>query len=252
MPKPIALQLYTVRDAAAKDFEGTLRRVAEIGYVGVEGGLDLFADAQRGQFIKDLGLQLPGIHCGLPFDEQKQQSMAHMAEQGCHYVTLSLSPNNFQSVDAIKAVAEKLNEADEVARKYGLTFCYHNHWWEYENRFDGRTAHEVLRDYLAPTVNFELDVYWAQTGGGDPVAEVKALGSRAPLLHIKDGPAVAKQPMTAVGEGIVDIPGVIQASEAYAKWLIVELDYCATDMLEAVEKSYAYLVGKGLAHGNKG
>ncbi|GCE09970.1 sugar phosphate isomerase/epimerase family protein [Dictyobacter aurantiacus] len=255
MPKPIALQLYTVRRQVANDFQGVLRRVADIGYVGVEGGLDFFSDEQsaRLHLIHELGLQIPSVGIGkLPIDEAGQRHLERAAQAGCKYVMVSQFADDFKSVDGVKAVAERLNAADEIIRRAGLTLCYHNHWWEFENRFDGKSAHEVLRGYVAPTVSFELDVYWAQTGGVDPVTEVRALGSRAPLLHIKDGPAVQGQPMTAVGEGKVDIAGVIQAAQNSAQWLIIELDECATDMLEAVEKSYTYLISKGLAQGNKG
>jgi len=70
------------------------------------------------------------------------------------------------------------------------------------------------------------------------------------LLHIKDGPCVKNQPMTAVGAGKVDIAGVAQASAKTAEWMIVELDSCATDMLTAVKESHDYLVTKGFARGN--
>ena len=252
--KPIALQLYTVRHESVNDFQGVLRRVADIGYVGVEGGLDFFADEQKDrlQFIRDLGLQLPSCGVRLPIDEQSRQRMERAAEGGCKYVMLSISPDQFQSIESVKAVAGRLNEAAAIISRAGLTLCYHNHWWEFENQFGGRSAHELLREYTEPTVSFELDVYWAKAGGADPVTEVKKLGARAPLLHIKDGPAVKDLPMTAVGEGTVDIAGVVEASQDHAKWLIVELDECATDMLEAVEKSYTYLITKGLAYGNKG
>lgn len=253
--KPIALQLYTVRRETVNDFQGVLRRIADIGYVGVEGGLDFFADEQRDrlQFIRDLGLQLPSVGLGkLPIEASRERLMDRAAQAGCAYVMLSLPASEFQSLDHLKAVAQRLNEADEIVRRCGLTLCYHNHWWEFESRFDGRSAYEVLAEHVAPTVNFELDMYWALTGGGDPKTEVTRLGSRVPLLHVKDGPAVKGQPMTAAGEGTVDIAGVIQASQDHAKWLIVELDECATDMLEAVEKSYTYLVKRGLARGNKG
>jgi sugar phosphate isomerase/epimerase len=109
-----------------------------------------------------------------------------------------------------------------------------------------------MLDYLDKSVLFELDVYWVTTAGANPAAIVKELGQRAPLLHIKDGPCVKGQPMTAVGDGKVDVAAVAQASAATAKWMIVELDSCATDMLAAVKKSYGYLVGKGFARGNKG
>jgi sugar phosphate isomerase/epimerase len=253
--KPIALQLYTVRREIANDFQGVLRRIADIGYVGVEGGLNFFADEQKDrlQIIKDLGLQLPSAGLGkLPLDESIQHLMERAVQAGCKYVMLSLPASKFQSIESIKAAAQSLNDADKVVRRFGLTLCYHNHWWEFESRFDGRSAYDILREDVAPTVSFEVDMYWVQTGGGDPLAEVKELEARAPLLHVKDGPTVKGQPMTAVGEGIVDIAGIIQASQDHANWLIVELDECATDMLEAVEKSYTYLVQKGLAHGNKG
>jgi len=71
------------------------------------------------------------------------------------------------------------------------------------------------------------------------------------MLHIKDGPAVVSEPHVAAGEGVMDIPGVVQAAKGTAEWLIVELDYCATDMLEAVQKSYRYLVGRNLARGKE-
>ena len=80
---------------------------------------------------------------------------------------------------------------------------------------------------------------------------VRRLGSRAPLLHIKDGPCEMEAPMTALGEGVVDLPSVIAAGAGSTEWLVVELDRCATDLTEAVRKSYQYLIGKELARGNK-
>ena len=78
---------------------------------------------------------------------------------------------------------------------------------------------------------------------------VEELGERAPLLHIKDGPCAAEKDMQAIGEGKMDFPPIIEASHGTCDWLIVELDRCETDMMEAVEKSYQYLVGNELARG---
>jgi sugar phosphate isomerase/epimerase len=70
---------------------------------------------------------------------------------------------------------------------------------------------------------------------------IKELGARVPLLHIKDGPADSREAnMVAVGEGVMDVAGIVAAGKS-AEWLIVELDRCATDMLEAVRKSYPNL-----------
>jgi sugar phosphate isomerase/epimerase len=78
---------------------------------------------------------------------------------------------------------------------------------------------------------------------------VGRLGKRAPLLHIKDGPCVRGEPMVAVGDGTMDFSRIVEAGAGSTEWMIVELDACATDMVEAVEKSYHYLVRNGLAHG---
>jgi sugar phosphate isomerase/epimerase len=137
-----------------------------------------------------------------------------------------------------------------VAKAHGLELGYHNHWFEYE-LLDNRIATDVMLEHLDPDVFLEVDVYWVQTAGQSPVDVVRRLGPRAPLLHIKDGPCQIDVPMTALGEGVVDIPSVVAAGAGSVEWLIVELDRCATDMMEAVRKSYQYLSGKGLAHGTK-
>jgi len=250
MTAPIALQLYSVRNALAEDFDGTLDKVAAMGYAGVEVGAEtanrLPASAQR---LKDLGLTVCGVHTKVPLAEAAFDVLAAMTAFGCRHVVCAWLPiETFQTVDGIRQAAGMLNEASGVARAHGLSLSYHNHWWEFLP-VEGRLAHERLRDDLTPEVLFELDVYWAQTGGADPAAVVRQLGPRAPLLHLKDGPAKQKMPMTALGEGVVDIPGVVAASAGRAEWLIVELDECATDMLTAVERSYKYLVDRGLGHG---
>jgi sugar phosphate isomerase/epimerase len=106
-----------------------------------------------------------------------------------------------------------------------------------------------MLQHLNPAIFFEVDTYWVKTAGCNPADIVKEYGKRAPLLHIKDGPAVQKQPMTAVGDGVMDFAGIVQAAANNVQWLVVELDECATDMMQAVEKSVKYLVQKGLGRG---
>jgi sugar phosphate isomerase/epimerase len=114
---------------------------------------------------------------------------------------------------------------------------------------DDRPALLHLFEQLAPEVVAEVDVYWAQVGGSDPADIVAALGARVALLHVKDGPAdEPPSPMVAVGDGVVDVPGVLAAAPT-ASWHVVELDRCATDMFQAVERSYDYLVGGGYSSG---
>jgi len=252
MTTPIALQLYTLRDRLEQDYEGTIRKVADLGYLGVETA-NMFGDspASAAKLFGELGLTVTSAHSMLPLGDEKQEVLDTLGALNCKRLILPWQPTElFQSVDGIKKVCDSLNEASTVAKAHGIQVGYHNHWFEY-GQVEDRIAADVMLEHLALDVFLEVDVYWVQTAGQSPAEVVRRLGSRAPLLHIKDGPCQIEAPMTALGEGVVDTPGVIAAGAGSTEWLIVELDHCATDMLEAVEKSYQYLIGKGLARGNK-
>ncbi len=248
MTKPIAVQLYSVRDALAQDFESVIKKVAAAGYQGVEpyGGLDAKKVAE---WCKTLGLQIPSTHSDLPLGDKREAVLASAKTLGVKYLICPhISADEFKTVEGAIAVCNRLNEANKIARDAGLTFGYHNHWFEFEPISGmGTYPNKVMSEYLDPTVCFEIDTYWAQVGGQDPIAVIKELGARAPLLHIKDGPADNKNSdMVAVGEGAMDINGILDAGKS-AEWLIVELDRCGTDMVTAVEKSYTNL--EALARG---
>jgi sugar phosphate isomerase/epimerase len=252
MATPIALQLYTLRERMAQDFEGTIREVADMGFVGVETA-NMFGEspASAGRLFEELGLTVMGAHSPLPLGDEKQQVIDTMGALNCKRVIVAWQPpEKYKSLDGIKSICDNLNEGAAAARTHGLQVGYHNHWFEYLP-VENRIPVDVMREHLDPDVFFEVDVYWVQTAGQDPVQVVRRLGSRAPLLHIKDGPCEMEAPMTALGEGVVDLPGVIAAGAGSTEWLVVELDRCATDLTEAVRKSYGYLVGKELARGNK-
>ncbi len=253
MTTPIALQLYTIRDLLAQDFEGTIRKVSDMGYIGVETA-DMFggSPASAAKLFRELGLTVTSAHGALPLGDQKQQMIDTMSALHCERLIVAWQPpEKYKSLDGIKNICDSLNEGAAVAKAHGLQLGYHNHWFEYE-RLENRIPIDVMLEHLDSDVFLEVDVYWVQTGGQNPVEVVRRLGSRAPLLHVKDGPCQIEAPMTALGEGVVDIPGVVAAGAGSVEWLIVELDHCATDIMEAVRKSYQYLIGKGLARGNKG
>jgi sugar phosphate isomerase/epimerase len=249
MTAPIALQLYTLRDSLARDFEGVVRKVAELGYEGVEtAGFNGTTPQSAANLFHDLGLQVCSAHGALPLGDRQNEVLDLISLLNCRNLVCAYFPaEEFETRDRIKRVCDQLNQADEVARANGLTFFYHNHWWEYRHRIDNRPAYQIMLEHLSPTVRLEIDTYWVKTGGKDPAAILRELGTRASLLHIKDGSTDESQPMVAVGEGIMDWPSVM--AESKAEWLIVELDRCATDMMEAVGKSYEYLISKGYARG---
>jgi sugar phosphate isomerase/epimerase len=248
--RPIALQLYSVREAAATDFPAVLKRVAKIGYKGVEfAGLQGHEPHEVRKMVDDLGLQVASAHGGLPTKENASQIIGECMALGVkRLVTGPGGP--IDTMDRIFACADKLNAGIELLRGSGITLGLHNHWAEFQE-VEGRLPEDVLLDRV-PELFAQLDVYWITVGGPDPVKTVARLRERTPLLHIKDGPVDPPQPHTAVGKGKLDMPAIIAAADkALLEWLIVELDSCATDMWEAVEDSYRYMVGKGLAAGNK-
>jgi sugar phosphate isomerase/epimerase len=250
MTAPIALQLYTLREDAQKDFAAMVRRVAQMGYVGVEpAGFPGTTAEEAGRLFKELGLEVPGAHMPMPLGEHREEILSAMRDIDCSRLISGQGPDAFSSVEQIKRTCALFNEAAAVARSKGLVFGIHNHWWEY-TPVEGVMPYQVMLELLDSDIFFEVDTYWVQTAGADVVAVLEELGERAPLLHIKDGPAEKSQPMTAVGSGVMDFPKILEAAGAIPQWLIVEQDRTAGDMVADVQGSYDYLVGSGLARGN--
>ena len=250
--KPVALQLYSLREALAEDFEGIVRQVADMGYAGVEpyGGMPAGLEYSAALF-KELDLQVPNSHVAFPDEENAEAVLAIAEAYGLERVCVAYLPaSEFETVDAIKRTCEKLNRAGQFAADNGLQLGYHNHWWEYK-QLNGTATLDLILAELDEGVFLELDTYWAQVGGLDAIEVLKQMGARAPLIHLKDGLLDAQGDMTALGGGKMDVPGIVAASAETADWHIVELDRCATDMLEAVRDSYTYLTANGLARGKK-
>jgi sugar phosphate isomerase/epimerase len=251
MAKPVALQLYSVRDYCKDDFCGTLKKVAEIGYKGVEfAGLYGHSAEEVAGWVKDLGLEVASSHVAFPTKENVNQLVDELKTLGSKYLITGFGPDDFKTVDQCKRVAERFEEAAALLKGTGITLGAHNHWWEFLP-VDGQIPHDILMEG-APSIVAELDVYWTAYAKADPAKVVAAKKSRIPLLHIKDGTLEEGKPHTAVGAGVLDMPAIIGAADPNVlEWLIVELDSCETDMMEAVEQSYRYLTSSGLGFGNK-
>ena len=249
MSQPLGVQLYTVRDALASDFQGTIEKIAAMGYAGVEtAGMYGDSPASAVSLFQRLGLRVSSAHSGLPLGDKKNEVLDTIATLGTtNLVCPYIPPDEFKNIDSIKAVCDRLNEGNAVAHDAGLTLLYHNHAWEYEP-VDGKLPYQLMLEWLDPSIDFEVDAYWVKVGGQDPIAVLNEMGSRARLLHVKDGSASKEDPMTAVGQGSLDYPAIIAAASS-AEWMLVELDRCATDMMTAVQESAQYLIEKGLAHG---
>ncbi|MCS7060329.1 MAG: sugar phosphate isomerase/epimerase [Anaerolineae bacterium] len=250
-PFPISVQLYSVREAAAKDFPAVLKRIADIGYTGVEfAGFHGHTPKALRQIIDDLGLKVSSNHGEMPTKENVNAIIDTANTLGYTRHVAGFGPDRFTTKAETLKCAEIAQNAAELLKGSGVTFGLHNHWWEFDKRFDGQYPHEILMA-AAPDCFAQIDTYWVKVGGADPAAILRQYGARAPLLHIKDGPGVKEQSMTAVGAGIMDWPAILSAAADTTEWLIVELDVCDTDMFEALAESYHYLVHNGFARGRK-
>lgn len=245
MAIPIGIQLYSVRDQLSKDYAGTIRAIAKMGYKYVEpAGFPGTTVAEAAKLFKDLGLQAPMMHCGLPVGDGWQETVETAKLLGVRYVVSGAGPGDFASLEKIRAMSDLWNQAHQNIAPHGLTLGYHNHWWEMDD-LQGLPAYKAFYDSLWPQVVAEIDTYWAMVGKREPAAVITDLGQRVKLLHIKDGPGVTGKPMTAVGAGTMNFAPVFEAAK-HAEYAIVELDECATDMMEAVKQSYDFLKSSGL------
>lgn len=253
MTKPIALQLYTVREELARDFIGTLGRIAAMGFVGVEttGFPDGVTPAAAKAQFDDLGLTVCAAHAPLPLGEAKNRALDLMAALECgRMVCASMPREEYASLRQIERVIDQLNEGAAVATDHGLHLGVHNHWWEFEV-VEGIRPYQLWLQKLDPAIFYELDLYWAQVAGVDPIVALAEFGEKARLIHVKDGPAdLPSSDMTACGNGALNYSAILPEAKA-ADWFVVELDRCATDMMTAVQDSYTYLTRQGVAYGTR-
>ncbi len=255
MAKPIALQLYSLRSdvySGGGDLPGVLKTVAQIGYKGVElCGLHGTEPRELANMLSDCGLVACSTHQGLPGAEDIGKFADDYSQLAVRRAIAMFGPDSLKGLDDAKIAASKLQKDADRLKPYGMTLGYHNHWWEFAQVGDKYVFDVLLSE--APDLFSELDTYWCAFAKSSPMMAVKAYKQRMPLLHIKDGLLIEGSHVhTAVGSGKMDVPSIISSADPdVLEWVIVELDACETDMLEAVEQSYAYLTSAGLAEGNR-
>ena len=202
MTAPISIQLYTVREALAEDFTGTIKKIADIGFVGVEtAGFPGTTPTAAKALFDELGLVVSGAHSPLPLGDKQNEVLDTMAALGTNrLISAFMPPDQYKTVAQIQQVCATLNEAHAVAVANGLTLGVHNHWWEFQQA-EGRYPYHIWLEELDPAIFFEVDTYWVQTAGLDATIVVQEFGSRAPLLHIKDGRLTPKTRCWLPGKG---------------------------------------------------
>ncbi|MCI9886849.1 sugar phosphate isomerase/epimerase [Micrococcales bacterium 31B] len=240
----LAVQLYTLRDAIGADLDATLARVASIGYTHVEPYHFVAQAAELKAAFEKHGLAADSAHINLLSHDDQDLVFQTAKDLGITYVIDPFTPPALWSDTAeVEKIAANLNAAAAKGAEYGITVGYHNHAWEISNEIDGVTALEYLASKLDPAVVLEVDTYWAQVGGADPVALVAKLGDRVRFLHIKDGDgSTDTKNQTAVGSGSLPIEAILHApTPDNIVRFVVELDDSSVDMFDAVADSFAYL-----------
>jgi len=216
---PVGLELYSVRDALAKDLEGTVRAMAKMGYEVVEFYAPYYdwTEAQTKSMRKlmdDLGIRCLSTHNAEEFISPEKISRTRDMNLilGCKYVVQS-STSDKTKLDEWKPVADGLNAAAEKLEPAGLKIGYHNHQPEF-TPIEGKRPMEILAANTKPSVMLQLDVGTCLEVGSDPVAWIKANPGRIHSIHCKDwSPDPAKGYKVLLGEGVADWKGIFAAAE---------------------------------------
>ena len=246
----VGVQLYTVRDLLQQDFEGTLEKVAQVGYRRVElAGMYDRKPEQVRAVLDRLQLTAPSAHVGANLLRQDMAQQIQIAKTlGHEYITAPSFPipRTGGTEDAWKQAAAEFNRFGTACREAGLRFAYHNHNWELAPIAGGRSGLDVLLAETDPAlVDFELDLYWAAHAGRDPLALFAQYPGRFTMWHVKDmrEPQGAKA-MAPVGQGTLDFRAMFaKAQQSGLRHFFVEHDNAAQTggSLASIQASFAHL-----------
>jgi len=250
---PVALQLYTVREQLAEDPVATIQAVAEIGYTGVEGGAPGgMSNRDYLELLSDNGLTLIGGGVNpAELRENLSEVVDQSGELGITYLMTGVGGELRKSDNDWKTVVAQLAEGCAKASEAGLKVLYHNHAFEFESKVDGMYGLDYLFETIpALDIGAELDVYWVQVGGEDPIAYIQKYVDRSPRLHIKDRtppPDDEACPFAEVGHGTLDWDGIFSAAgDTNVEWYVVEQDRWTRPPIECARMSFEFLKSRDM------
>ena len=263
----ITVQLYSVREEAAADYEGTIRAIAAMGFANVEpAGFPGSSIKEAAKLFNELDIKAPSWHGELPIGDNKNKILDDAMTLGVKYMITGCPADfkeNYKSIDTVKAMAEQYCIAAEYAAPHNIQVGYHNHDWDLID-VDGKPGYRYFLENTPETVLWEADLFWVARAGIDPVDFVKEIGPRGKVLHFKDGAVDTdgefteaetedgkimisnSTPFLPTGTGQVDLIAAGKVAD-YAEYIAVELDSYAGDMMKAVQESYTYLTTNGIA-----
>ena len=277
MALKIGLQLYSVRNALDQDPDATLKEVSRLGYKYIEAanhragtddgfGFGVPVD-EMAKILDDTGLTIVGSHINPLKLERMDAILTYHAKIGNKQVGCDIEFFPYMDMEYLKARCEYMNRIGEKCREYGMRYYYHNHFQEFQ-KFGDTTVYDFIMQNTDPELVFiEMDTYWIRRGGYDPVDYINRYKDRIVLIHQKDFPANAPQPVsmyngvvrpdfnidhavfgatkypecfTEVGTGILPIQDYINALEGapLLEYMLLEQDFTAYDSeLESIAVS---------------
>lgn len=267
MKLPIAVQLYSVRDEMEKDFCGTVKKIKDMGYEGVEfAGLFGKSGTEVKAICDEIGITPVSAH--VPYYDMLDNPEAVLKDyrdMGCKYVAVPyLTEECRPGTEGWTSTVEGIRKIAEAAEKMGIQLLYHNHDFEFI-KIDGKYALDILYDTIpADLLKTEIDTCWVNVGGENPAEYIEKYSGRAPVVHLKDfhgskgnGPLYKligidddteatehTFEFRPVGYGVQDWKKIVAAAEkAGAEWVVVEQDSPSMEKspLECVQMSINYL-----------
>jgi sugar phosphate isomerase/epimerase len=251
----IGVQLYTVRTVLPQDPAKILGAIEAAGYKEIEctwAGLDKLWPVIQATRLKPTSIHLDSTIVTKGTDEDVSKALEQVKQKGFQYAVFPyLPPAERGGLDVIRKVSAKLNDAGRKCAALGLTFCYHNHAFEFEP-MEGTTPFQVMMDSTdKKLVQLEMDLFWVSVAGHDPAEMLGKMAGRVPLVHLKDkarGTEVMYKesvPRTAfkeVGSGVTDWTKVLRAAEsAGVQHYYVEQDQTPGDPVDSLRQSYSFL-----------
>ena len=222
---PFGVQTYTFRRSIGADPAKVLDTIKALGFTEIEGGGGRMHPADFKKLCDQRGISIPSTGAGYEDLVNKIDSVIWRAKMlGSKYVMCAWIPhqNNVLTFENAKKAAEDFNRAGKILKQNGLTFCYHAHGYEFQPYEDGTLLDYIFKNTNPDYVSFQMDIFWIQFGGGNPVALLKKYGKRWKLMHIKDMRKGTKKDLTggtstendvALGTGELDLPAILKEAK---------------------------------------
>ena len=249
---PLGIQTYTFRRSIGNDPAKVLDTIKMLGFTEVEGGGGRIAPEDFKKLCDERGISIPSTGADYGQLVRAPDSVVMRAKAlGAKYVMCAWIPheNGVLTLDNAKKAVDDFNKSGKFLKDNGLILCYHAHGYEFQPYADGTLLDYIIKNTNPEYVSFEMDIFWIQFGGGDPVALLKKYGDRWKLMHLKDMRKGIKKDLTggtstendvAFGTGQMDIPNILkEAKKAGIKHYFIEDE--SSNILEQLPVSVAYL-----------